>query len=115
MRMTQIAAAITCALSTMTAVQAENDGPMPRAASEVMNVHNRCIVRLNSDISKFDVEGRARGMVARAQARGHSQANLQHVYKHSIKGFTVNMSCADAHASFGDELGIMRMTPDSLS
>ena len=36
--------------------------------NDLLNVQNRCIVRLNDSISKFDVEGRARGMLASASA-----------------------------------------------
>ncbi len=110
-----IALSVGLALAGTVSVHAGQDNqPTFSANSDVLNVHNRCIVRLSDDISKFDVEGRARGMVARAQAAGNGAAAVQYTYKHSIKGFTVNMSCDQAQAAFGDDASIMRMTPDAV-
>lgn len=87
--------------------------PSNGANSDLLNVQNRCIVRLNDSISKFDVEGRARGMLASANAKGKN-ATLKHVYKNSIKGFTVDMSCADAKVEFGGNTDIISMESDGI-
>ncbi|PWK48641.1 S8 family serine peptidase [Pleionea mediterranea] len=108
-----LAASISVALSGAVVANQGNQ-PSFDNNNDVMNVHNRCIVQLDSNLSKFDVDGRARGMVARAQAVGHSNAAVKYTYKHSIKGFTVNMSCAKAQAAFGDNVDISKMTPDSV-
>jgi len=81
--------------------------------NDLLNVQNRCIVRLNDSISKFDVEGRARGMLASASAKGKYTA-LKHIYKNSIKGFTVDMSCADAKVEFGANSDIVSMESDGI-
>ncbi len=110
-----IALSVTLALAGSISLHAEqHHQPTFSANSDLLNVHNRCIVRLSDHIDKFDVEGRARGMLARAHAAGNGQAAIQYAYKHSIKGFTVNMACADAQAAFGDDASIMRFTPDAL-
>ncbi|WP_462156821.1 S8 family serine peptidase [Pseudoalteromonas sp. GB56] len=74
-----------------------------------MEVANTCIVRFNDDISKFDVEGKARGMLMKAQAQA------KHIYSNSIKGMAVNMSCDKARAAFGDNADIMRFTDDGIA
>ena len=56
-------------------------GPDP----SVLNARDRCIIRLSDDLPKADVPGRARGMLARANAMNRSAAKLNHVYQHSIK------------------------------
>ncbi|UAA40611.1 S8 family serine peptidase [Paraneptunicella aestuarii] len=100
----------------MAMVGAVNATPAPTnsANADILNVQNRCIVRLNDGVSKFDVDGRARGMVAAAQARGNAQAALQYVYKNSIKGFTINMSCAAAQEAFGDNVDVLSMESDGI-
>ncbi|NVJ60549.1 MAG: S8 family serine peptidase [Gammaproteobacteria bacterium] len=113
MKTTTIAAAVTLALTT--GVNADNSNrPTNEVSPELQNIHNRCIVRLNDEISKFDVTGKARGMVASAQARGFSNAKADHIYQHSIKGFSINMSCASAQQSFGDDIDIKNMSPDAI-
>jgi hypothetical protein len=57
------------------------------SSDDLMNVHNRCIVQLRSNIDASRVRGIAKNMAA--QARG----SLRHVYKNSINGFTINMPC----------------------
>lgn len=108
---TSIATAITMAM-----VSSVNAAPAPSNASnaDILNVQNRCIVRLNDAVSKFDVDGRARGMLTAAQARGNASAAIQHTYKNSIKGFTVNMSCSAAQESFGENPDVMSMEPDGI-
>ncbi|MFY8274612.1 S8 family serine peptidase [Pseudoalteromonas sp. SSDWG2] len=70
---------------------------------------NTCIVRFNDDISKFDVEGKARGMLMKAQAQA------KHIYSNSIKGMAVNMSCDKARSVFAAESDIMRFTNDGIA
>jgi subtilisin family serine protease len=41
-----------------------------------------------------------------------ANAKAKHVYKNSIKGMAVNMSCAKAQLMFGDNADVMRFTPD---
>lgn len=89
-------------------------GPSNGLNNDLLNLKNRCIVRLNDSISKFDVEGKARGMVAAANAKSNSNAALKHIYKNSIKGFTVNMSCAEAKMQFGANSDIKSMESDGL-
>lgn len=74
-----------------------------------MEVANTCIVRFNDDVSKFDVEGKARGMLMKAQAQA------KHVYSNSIKGMAVNMSCDKARKVFANEADIMRFTDDGIA
>lgn len=113
MKTTTIAAAVTLALTA--GVQANNSNrPTNESTPELQNMHNRCIVRLNDNVSKFDVTGKARGMVARAQAQGFAHAQADHIYQHSIKGFSINMSCASAQQTFGDSLDIQSMSPDAI-
>lgn len=82
------------------------------------DVQNNCIVRLRDDVSKLDVEGRAHGLLARANAmnaaNGRANASLKHVYKHSIKGFTLDMPCDKAQSAFGDDAEVESFTPDSI-
>ena len=80
--------------------------PSYEGAAMEMEIANTCIVRFNDGVSKFDVEGKARGMVAKAQAQA------KHIYKNSIKGMAVNMSCEKAKAIFADDASVMRFTPD---
>ena len=96
-------------LSVLTALSMSNafaqDATYQGAAVDA-EIANTCIVRSNDDISKFDVTGKARGMVARANAQA------KHIYKNTIKGMAVNMSCDKAKQAFAGDDGIMRFTPD---
>lgn len=82
--------------------------PTNTTSDDIMNVQNRCIVQLRQDINKADVKGLANAMAARGQS------TLKHVYKNSIKGFTVNMPCHAAQNAFGGDTNILSMTPDSI-
>ncbi|WP_341661759.1 S8 family serine peptidase [Vibrio sp.] len=78
-------------------------------ASQLMfEAHNTCIVRFDDSVSKFDVEGMARGILVSANAKA------KHIYSHSIKGFAVNMPCNQAHKAFGDNDSIASFEQDSL-
>ena len=80
----------------------------------LLNVHNRCIVRLRDDLPKADVVGRAKGLLARANAMNNGNAALKYVYQHSIKGFTVGMPCVQAQRAFGNDAMVQSLTPDSI-
>lgn len=95
--------AISIALSSSYAIANQ---PTNNGASDDMEIANTCIVRFNDSISKFDVEGKARGMVASANAKA------KHIYSNSIKGMAVNMSCDKAKQMFAGNSDVMRYTPD---
>ncbi|BBN82474.1 hypothetical protein PA25_24590 [Pseudoalteromonas sp. A25] len=82
--------------------------PSYQGAAADIEIANTCIVRFNDGISKFDVEGKARGMVAKANAQA------KHIYKNSIKGMAVNMSCDKAKVAFSGNADVMRFTPDGI-
>ncbi|WP_246239961.1 S8 family serine peptidase [Pseudoalteromonas caenipelagi] len=82
--------------------------PSFQGAAADIEIANTCIVRFNDGISKFDVEGKARGMLAKANAQA------KHIYKNSIKGMAVNMSCDKAKTAFAGNANIMRFTPDGV-
>lgn len=74
----------------------------------MFEAQNTCIVRFDDSISKFDVEGVARGMLASANAKA------KHIYSHSIKGFAVNMPCPQAENAFGNNASIASFEQDRL-
>lgn len=102
-----IASAITAALSGQ-AMAADTSVPYGQS-SELLDVQNNCIVRLHDSTAGSDVTGLARAMAARG-----GNAAIKHTYKHSIKGFTINMPCAAAQKAFGDDTNIKSMSPDGL-
>lgn len=93
---------------TGSAIAENNAGPTNQNNPDIMNIQNSCIVRLHDTTEPSDVKGLSRAMAARGQAK------LKHVYKHSIKGFAINMPCTAATAAFGDDANIMSLTPDSI-
>jgi subtilisin family serine protease len=99
-------AVIACAVTMILTAQAAE--PTDTASQQLFEIKNTCIVRFDDGISKFDVKGRARGMVAAANAQA------KHIYKHSIKGFAVNMNCGKAKAAFAGQNDIVSFEPDSL-
>ncbi|WCE30061.1 S8 family serine peptidase [Vibrio sp. SCSIO 43137] len=74
----------------------------------LFDIQNTCIVRFDDSISKFDVEGRARGLATAADAKA------KHIFKHSIKGFAVNIPCNQAKDKFASEQDIVSFEPDSM-
>ena len=76
--------------------------------NDLTNVHNRCIVRLQDNMQKSDVSALARSFSKSANT------SLRHVYKSSIKGFTLNTNCAAAKAAIGKTEEIYSFTPDSV-
>jgi subtilisin family serine protease len=106
-RKSLLATAVGMAVSGSTLASA-NDGPTFQANADLMNIQNRCIVRLLDTTDSSKVTGLAKALAAR------SQATLKHVYKNSIKGFTINMPCSAASKAFGNDSNIQSMNPDGL-
>ena len=75
---------------------------------DLVNVQNRCIVRISDNVNYRDVPGLARSFASQGKA------SLKHVYRNSINGFTINMPCHAANAAFGDDGLIVSMEPDSI-
>lgn len=94
------------------------DDPSFSMPPGLANVQNNCIVRLRDDVSSLDVEGLAHGLLKRANvmntASGRANAALKYLYKHSIKGFTLNMPCDIAQAAFGDDAEVENFSPDGI-
>ncbi|WP_323845836.1 S8 family serine peptidase [Microbulbifer magnicolonia] len=93
---------------------AQADRPSFSAEPAITDVQNRCIVRFHDSFSGADAVGITNRLVAQAQAAGHAKAAAQFVYRNTIKGATLNLSCSAASAVFGKDSTIMRMTPDSI-
>lgn len=105
MKKTLIASAVGMAVVSTSGMAAK---PSFESSDELSNVHNRCIVRMQDNIDASQVSGLAKGMANRANA------SVRHVYKNSIKGFTMNMPCSAAEKAFGGDANVMSMTPDSI-
>jgi subtilisin family serine protease len=82
--------------------------PYSLGVEDFANIHNQCIVRLYDETAKTNIRRLANAFASR------NNTTLKHVYSHSIKGFTINMSCTAAEKSFGKDANIMSMTPDSI-
>lgn len=83
--------------------------PASNTSNDVlMNIQNRCIVRISDNLDAREVPGLARSFAVRGNA------SLQHVYNNSINGFTINMPCHAAAAAFGADDAIIAMEPDSI-
>jgi subtilisin family serine protease len=97
------------ALSSLPMVLAAQPAePTDTTSQQLFEIKNTCIVRFDNEMSKFDVEGRARGMIAAANAQA------KHIYQHSIKGFAVNMNCDKAKAAFAEQPNVTSFESDSL-
>ncbi len=115
--------AISAPAMALTSVSATTS-PFQAISPELANIHNSCIVRMNDDVSGYDVESRAQGMLARANSMNQSinveggaaphVATIKHLYKHSIKGFTLDMPCSSAQKAFGNDRNVISFTPDSI-
>ena len=84
------------------------------ASPDVLNAANNCIVRFKDDVPRADVPGRARGLLARANAVNNASAKLKHVYQNSIKGFTLTMPCHAASRAFGNDPMVQSLEVDSI-
>ncbi|MEN8304581.1 MAG: S8 family serine peptidase [Campylobacterota bacterium] len=76
--------------------------------TDLLNVHNRCIVSLKESIDVSEVRGIAKAMAVKGNA------DIQYIYENSIRGFTINIPCHAASIAFGDNADIDSMTPDSI-
>ncbi|TFH93190.1 S8 family serine peptidase [Vibrio ouci] len=107
MKSTIIAQLVAFALAPL-ALNTSAEPPTFQMGQMLSEAQNTCIVRFDDSVSKFDVEGRTRGMLVAANAQA------KHIYKHTLKGFAVNMPCVKAQDVFGDEPDIMSFEQDSL-
>ncbi|RLV57719.1 S8 family peptidase [Parashewanella curva] len=102
MKKSFLAFSITVSLSSISA-QAEQ---INNESAFDLEISNTCIIRFSDDISKFDVEGKARGMLAKASAKA------KHIYKNSYKGMAVNVNCNKAKTMFSNNSEIISFIPD---
>jgi len=84
------------------------ESPFNSSNTDLLDVQNRCIISLSDDIDTSEVTG-----VVNALAR-QANASVKHIYKHSIKGFTLNMPCHAAKIALKNEAVITAFEPDSL-
>jgi hypothetical protein len=61
-------------------IAADNNGPIFQSNADLMEVQNRCIIRLKDTTDSTKVTGLARAMAAKGQS------TVKHLYKNSIKG-----------------------------
>ncbi|MGX5200583.1 S8 family peptidase [Aliikangiella sp. IMCC44632] len=106
-RKTIIATAVGIALSGTVSAKDQPEATF-NVNSDLLNIQNRCIVQLKDSLDKSQVTGLANGFAKRAKS------SLKHVYKHSIKGFTINLPCHAAEKAFGKDNEVMSFTPDSI-
>lgn len=90
------------------AIANNSNEPTFQANPQLMNIHNRCIVRLHDTTPQTQVKGIAKAMAVRGKAK------VDHIYQHSIKGFTINLPCVAAKSSLGNEASISSFSPDGL-
>jgi len=93
-------------LSVGTSVKAEP--VINNASQQLFEIQNTCIIKFDDSISKFDVEGMARGMLTSANAKA------KHIYTHSIKGMAVKLNCAKAKSAFVNYSEIVSYEHDGL-
>ena len=96
------------AVSAVTSAASYAKQPTESHSQLLFEVNNTCIVRFDDAISKFDVTGKARGLVASANA------HAKHIYSETIKGFAVNMNCNKAKAAFSDSGEALNFSPDGI-
>ncbi|GAP75903.1 serine protease, subtilase family [Pseudoalteromonas sp. SW0106-04] len=99
----------TAVFAASTGIATAQSAPSFTGMAAQMEIDNTCIIRFNDSVSRFDVEGKARGMLTKAQAQA------KHLYKNAIKGMAVNMSCAKAKTVFANEADVMRFTEDGIA
>ena len=96
------------AVSALTSTTSYGQQPTELNSQFLFEIKNTCIVRFDDSISKFDVTGKARGLLASANARA------KHLYSNTIKGFAVNMDCNKAKAAFAHSADALSFSPDGL-
>ncbi|TLU66379.1 S8 family peptidase [Thalassotalea litorea] len=104
---TMIKAIIGMLLCFTAAVYAETNPPT-YGHSTTINVENRCIVQFIDDLHHEQVPGLAKGVAKRVNA------NVQHIYKHTIKGMTINRPCHAVQAKLSAHDLIVKITPDGV-
>lgn len=104
MKKSLVASAVSMAVLSTSAAAVEPTFP----SNDELNVQNRCIVTFHDNIDASQVKGLAKGLAQRANA------SVRHVYKNSIKGFTVNAPCHAAEKAFGGDMNVKRMSPDGV-
>lgn len=104
MKKTIIASAVGMAIISTQSIAVEPT----YSPSDELNVQNRCIITLHDNVNTAEVKGLAKGLAQRAKA------SVRHVYKNSIKGFTVNAPCHAAEKAFGGNMNVKRMSPDGV-
>jgi subtilisin family serine protease len=107
-RKSLLVTAVSLVLCGTTHAAMKSDEPTFQSNPDLLDVQNRCIVRLRDELDRARVPDLANEMAARGQS------SLKHVYVHSIKGFTVNMPCHAATKVFGNDKNIVSLTPDSI-
>jgi len=96
-------------VATLSGTISANEVPASYTAnSETLNVHNRCIVRFNDALDSSEVKGLAHGLATKANA------SIKHIYKHSIKGFTINTPCSAAAKAFGKNASVSSFSADGV-
>ncbi|WP_196139008.1 S8 family serine peptidase [Aliikangiella sp. G2MR2-5] len=114
MKITIVASAVGMALAGVTLSAVANGNQPTNSSSELANIHNQCIVRLDDSVNANEVSGLARGMLMKANRSANMNASLKHTYKHSIKGFTMTMPCSAASKALENELSVKSLTPDGV-
>lgn len=109
-----IASAITLALAGTAHLTVMAETAPTNSSSSLNNIHNQCIVQMQSNLHADKVTGLAKNMLKRANMTLSNPAKLTHIYKHSIKGFTITMPCSAAQKAFGDDVSVSSFTPDSI-
>lgn len=99
-----------CALTISLAVSAAN-AEIPASNylnTELANVHNRCIVQFSANTISSNVLGLAKNLARQANAK------LSYVYRHAIKGFTINLPCHAARSVFRHSTDVISMSVDTV-
>jgi len=106
MKLKIIPSLIAVALSS--AISANEVPASNTANSELLNVHNRCIVRFDDALDSSEVKGLAHGLANKANA------SIKHIYQHSIKGFTLNAPCTAATKAFANHASLKSLSADGV-
>lgn len=107
-RKSMISSAIMLFFSTSSFATNNNNQATFQSNPDLLDIHNRCIIRLHDDVASSDVKGLAHALALQGKS------TVKYLYRHSIKGFTVNMPCMAAVVAFGKDNHITSLTPDSI-
>ncbi len=100
--------AIATGLAFCASASANGNQPTYSLNKDLADVQNRCIVELVDQVAADEVGPLANHFAARGNA------SIKATYKHSIKGFTINMPCHAAAKAFGKDNLIKSMEPDGI-